>query len=129
MRRELLTRERRKKSAACRLCRLRVKDWEGNDPRCAFDSHGAFTTDNWRCATMEALCKLVEVEAVWSQEHALLVLAVPEQLELGGHLIHVVLQRYKHRGKVQAAFAIDDDGRRHSLRVELAAAIVAFGRA
>ena len=129
MRRKMLTRDRRKKSAACRLCRLRAKDWEGEDPRCSFDIHGNFTTDNWRCATMDVLCKLAEGKAVWSHEHALLVLGVPEQLELGGHLTHVVLSLYKRRKglmyakRVQAAFAVDDEGRRHSLRVELAVAL------
>jgi hypothetical protein len=76
---------------------------------------------------MDALCGMVEDRATWSQDHALLVLVVPA--ELGWSSTHVVLQRYKHRGSMQAAFAIDAGGKRHSLRIELASALAALGRA
>lgn len=38
----------------CNLCMNRVKDWEGSDPVCAFDSD-----DNWNCATLGLLRDLV----------------------------------------------------------------------
>lgn len=35
---------------ACKACRKRGKTWQGDDPRCAFET-GAFG-DNWNCATV-----------------------------------------------------------------------------
>ena len=36
----------------CRLCKDRVKEWNGDDPKCAFS--GEFG-DNWNCATLNAI--------------------------------------------------------------------------
>jgi len=43
----------------CKLCTERGKTWNGDDPRCAFES-GVFSTDNWRCATMSRLRGIAE---------------------------------------------------------------------
>ncbi len=37
---------------ACKMCKERGKDWDGDDPRCAFDGDFA---DNWNCATLNAI--------------------------------------------------------------------------
>lgn len=36
--------------ACCQACQQRGKTWQGEDPRCAFEG-GAFSADNWSCAT------------------------------------------------------------------------------
>lgn len=36
----------------CKMCRERVKDWNGSDPVCAFDGEFA---GNWNCATVNAI--------------------------------------------------------------------------
>ena len=44
----------------CRACRARTKNWQGDDPRCAFDNEDhRFQADNWNCATVNALRELV----------------------------------------------------------------------
>lgn len=42
----------------CKACQVRVKDWNGDDPKCAF-TNGGFSNDNWRCATVSKLRGLV----------------------------------------------------------------------
>jgi len=39
----------------CPRCQERVKDWEGDDPKCGFDENGNFLENNWNCATLNAL--------------------------------------------------------------------------
>jgi hypothetical protein len=117
----------------CQLCRARVKDWEGSDPRCAFRT-GVFSGDNWNCATMGFLCQLVEDRATWSQDHAVLVLAVPDEVaesvdDSDCHPTHVVIHRYKNRGRVQLALAVDAAGCVYPLSSALAGALAALGRA
>lgn len=38
--------------SACKMCQARGKDWNGDDPKCAFD--GEFSK-NWNCATLNAI--------------------------------------------------------------------------
>ncbi len=38
----------------CKLCQERGKTWKGDDPKCAFKK-GIFDSDNWNCATMNAI--------------------------------------------------------------------------
>ena len=46
----------RGKTMICTECLIRGKDWEGSDPKCAFDNdEKLFSTDNWNCATMNKL--------------------------------------------------------------------------
>src|SRR5690554_8122300 len=41
----------RGKTMICTECLIRGKDWEGSDPKCAFDNdEKLFSTDNWNCA-------------------------------------------------------------------------------
>ncbi|MCK4442001.1 MAG: hypothetical protein KAU90_08330 [Sulfurovaceae bacterium] len=42
----------------CKLCELRGKTWNGDDPVCAFDKKGMLKKDlkdNWKCATLVVL--------------------------------------------------------------------------
>jgi hypothetical protein len=50
----------------CRMCEKRGKDWEGDDPRCAFrrgyvDAAPVFDHNNWNCATINRLRSLVSM--------------------------------------------------------------------
>jgi hypothetical protein len=45
-------------SKQCKACKERVKDWDGDDPICAFPCQ-AFNTHNWNCATVNLLRDLV----------------------------------------------------------------------
>lgn len=36
----------------CKACMARVKDWEGDDPKCGFVNGGQFSGDNWQCVTV-----------------------------------------------------------------------------
>ncbi len=44
----------------CSLCEERGKNWQGDNPVCAFTKTGKFQSENWRCATMDALRFLIE---------------------------------------------------------------------
>ena len=48
----------------CPRCQARIKDWEGDDPKCAFDENGNFLENNWNCATMNALRDMAEENKV-----------------------------------------------------------------
>lgn len=45
----------------CKACQVRVKDWNGDDPKCAFATD-VFSIDNWRCATIGKIRELVSSE-------------------------------------------------------------------
>lgn len=49
----------------CSLCDERGKDWEGDDPRCGFDAEGRFVPDNWSCATLGEMHRLMEDVRPW----------------------------------------------------------------
>lgn len=42
----------------CKACEERVKDWEGSDPGCAFESSTEFSERNWNCATVSKIRKI-----------------------------------------------------------------------
>lgn len=43
----------------CERCQKRGKTWKGSDPTCAF-LEGKFISENWNCATMNALREIAE---------------------------------------------------------------------
>ena len=45
----------------CKACTDRGKTWSGADPKCAFEGH-TYSLDNWNCATMWLLRKIVASE-------------------------------------------------------------------
>jgi hypothetical protein len=85
----------------CPLCEKRVKDWSGSDPQCAFGV-GVFSTDNWRCATMRELRKLVEDSAVWHEDEQAALLPV---FDCGEFLL---LTWYKSRGRTEGAWIVSE---------------------
>ncbi len=75
----------------CQMCWELGKTWEGDDPKCAFAS-GAFSSDNWNCATMNALRDLAEQASSRSDEERCGVVPLHD-----GSFI--VLGWYKSRGR------------------------------
>ena len=82
----------------CDRCEKRVKDWKGDDPRCAF-TRGQFDSDNWNCATMNDLRELVRDRAVYSEDNNCAVLPYE------GYFI--IISWYKSRGCTNFAAVLD----------------------
>ena len=55
----------------CPRCQERVKDWEGDDPKCGFDENGNFLETNWNCATLNALRDKANANRVWSDDYSM----------------------------------------------------------
>lgn len=89
----------------CPRCRSRGKDWNGDDPKCAF-LKGVFCAKNWNCATMNALRDLVGYQEderagvkLWNNDQSAGLLAVDNTF--------IVLCWYKNRGCTMQAVVID----------------------
>ncbi len=74
----------------------------GSDRECAFGPDGAFLTDNWNCATLDALAALAG-EPVYGDDETLAVVRC--DFADGGFL---VLTRYKSRGRVTGLAWVGD---------------------
>lgn len=92
----------------CTLCKQRGKTWQGADPKCAFE-HGAFSTENWNCATMNKLRALVPENKVMrhvdNQNTALI--DITDQNTAGANTLW--LTWYKNRGRVDNAMLMSDN--------------------
>jgi hypothetical protein len=77
----------------CPRCQERVKDWEGDDPKCGFDENGNFLENNWNCATLNALRERAEENTVWSNNQQNV--SVIQTYDVG----HAILSWYKWRGQ------------------------------
>jgi hypothetical protein len=86
--------------AACKRCIERGKTWNGGDPKCAFES-GVFDTDNWMCATMNALRDKAEDNRVYNNDQSGALL--PD-----GEGSYIVLSWYKNRGRTEGAWVFDE---------------------
>jgi len=75
----------------CPRCSTRVKDWNGDDPKCGFDENGNFLERNWNCATLNTL-RDMEGEDVWCDDNYMKIVC---RCDVG----HGVLSWYKHRGE------------------------------
>lgn len=90
----------------CRLCEIRVKDWHGDDPKCAFES-GTFSEDNWNCATTIAIRTLVQQRDSWcciyDQSYAMIPVADAIGDDDDGTAPYDVLlvSWYKNRGRTE----------------------------
>src|SRR5277367_6706900 len=91
----------------CRLCERRIKDWVGDDARCAFNSDGTFAADNWNCEMMNRLRKSCEDSLFTGSSQATL---YTDDQTLGVHARDgkfLILGWYKSRGAVESAFVVD----------------------
>ena len=75
----------------CPRCKERVKDWNGDDPKCGFDENGNFLEHNWNCATLNALRDMGEENEVWCNDNYMTIVS---RFDVG----HGVLSWYKSRG-------------------------------
>jgi len=95
----------------CALCDALPVPLNYASPRkCAFDSSGAFTRDNWNCETMNELRRTCELEDRNTDENSVYVIR-----QLGGEDSeneengHIVLTAYKRRGSVGGARIVVND--------------------
>ena len=103
---------------SCHRCIARGKTWSGDEPKCAFRD-GIFTTDNWNCATANALREIVPADN-WNNnddQHACLI--------TGSESLHVLLTWYKSRGRTEGAWMIECDGKIKPLTIEEAERVIA----
>ena len=85
----------------CRMCRRRGQTWSGDKPRCAFPN-GVFVTENWNCATANALRDLCGEWANTNDDQNAQILKGVEEC------LHVCLTWYKRRGRTEGAWMIHD---------------------
>ena len=94
----------------CRLCRERGSLGRYSDPPvCAFDDSGAFLTDNWNCATMNALREIADRVTVGVEEVHGGCVAFDDAND-GGLGKVIALCWYKFRGRTATAVVLDDEG-------------------
>jgi hypothetical protein len=105
--------------SACRRCLARVENlavrgisWKGDAPRCAFET-GAFSADNYLCATALAIRDLVltgneptaGVAAAWSGDQKAMLVPIDLDEEHGHFLL---VSSYKHRGATDVLALVGD---------------------
>lgn len=78
----------------CPRCQERVKDWNGDNPKCGFDENGNFLEHNWNCATLNALREMAEETRVWCDDSNMAIIA---RSDVG----HGILSWYKNRGATE----------------------------
>lgn len=100
----------------CPRCVARGKTWQGDDPVCAFGDDGIFRTDNWNCATMNALRDLAERgDSCWSRRDDMgagsigVVSVYDGSAEEDWQGFYIVMTWYKGRGRTSRAYAMEDD--------------------
>jgi len=98
----------------CPLCKRRVKDWTGDDPRCAFPE-GGFDRENWNCATMIAVRLLASNEqatALWVDDHNFSMVPIgecfPVEEDGDDHYMAMLVVWYKSRGNTFGLYFLDD---------------------
>lgn len=91
----------------CKMCQERGQTWAGAPPKCAFPE-GVFVTNNWNCATMNAIRDMVERNRFRrfhvDEERIGLIIAPETERLLPGF---VVICWYKNRGKNPVARFMD----------------------
>lgn len=89
----------------CLACQRRVKNWQGDDPKCAF-AEGSFNADNWNCATVSYI-RILSVSRTQhcANEEKFAAIDVTEVEGLGG-AITLWVQWYKNRGRTQAMWLL-----------------------
>jgi hypothetical protein len=123
----------------CRECMERRKDWEGDDPKCAFET-SVFDPKNWNCATMNKLRSIASAfdpdslpayqSFGWSTRFcdiSLAVITVSESDNYGERF--VVLSWYKERGRTGQAWVFCEDAEPERLTLEMAEIVIKQNRA
>jgi hypothetical protein len=126
----------------CQACKDRGKTWEGSDPICAFGNGLFFSTDNWACATMCELRKIIQ-HKLYDDENIYIdnidswnmrddmdcatigVLRVPDMpTDDGG--CYLIMTWYKDRGATGKAILMSDDSEPRILTMETANNIIKY---
>jgi len=85
----------------CLHCKNRIKNWNGDDPKCAFEKN-IFDSDNWMCATMSKLRGIAERHEVsYNEDQYLAVIPIKDEATF------LILSWYKHRGRIEGAWIVD----------------------
>lgn len=87
--------------ADCKLCKGRGKHWNGSDPTCAF-KNGIFDTNNWNCATANALRELVAENAHFDNDQSCGVKPL-------GNANFMVVSWYKSRDRVEGIWIVEGE--------------------
>jgi len=104
----------------CKLCKERGKPESfGSDPKCAFPD-GVFTSDNWNCATMNALRDIAGSYRHGNEDQYAEVIPATDDDEC----THIVLTWYKSRGRTEGAWMLFDDRPPEPLTLEVAENII-----
>lgn len=100
----------------CAACASRVKNWNGDNPKCGFLGGGHFTTENWNCATviqMRGLCvsghKAVDLrhhDEQWAASIDLGAMDLPDDTAPPARTLWV--SWYKSRGRTEAMWLLDE---------------------
>lgn len=107
----------------CLLCLSRGKNWNGDDPKCAFEN-GVFNPDNWNCATMNELREIAEKVGLTRRNDldSASFGAVP--FEEG----YIVMTWYKNRGTTGNAQVMWDGEPTHPLTEKVALEAIQYRR-
>lgn len=102
----------------CPACARRGKNWNGDEPRCAFAQGQAFNSDNWMCAAVNALRDLVyegqaklppgvDYQYCSDQKYATVRI---DEVELNGERVGLALwvSWYKSRGGTDAVWILTE---------------------
>ncbi len=92
-------------SAVCPRCQVRGKDWNGGDPVCFLSG------DNWKCATVDALREICEMDYVYCEDQKYATLNIAGCEQPNGDRIGYALwvTWYKNRGRTDAMWILSDD--------------------
>lgn len=95
----------------CTRCQGRVKNWTGDDPKCAFPNDGAFTADNWNCATTGAIRRICDEgdNTVFCDDQKYAALKVSDVTIPSGHALTLWVSWYKSRGRTEAMWLLSED--------------------
>lgn len=123
----------------CQRCKKRGKDWNGDDPTCAFAKGKRFSGENWNCATANAVRDIVyegqhpmpdAVDYRYCEDMKYATVKIDDLEMDNGNRIGMALwvAWYKSRGKTDAIWILDyDEPPRAPTEKELNRIIEAFG--
>ena len=98
---------------SCKLCQVRGKTWNGDNPKCAFESE-SFSKDNWNCATLNELRDIAEKNEMSFRHNDESIGVIPTGFGF------IVMTWYKNRGQTGNALFMLDNEKEKSLTIKKA---------
>lgn len=121
----------------CKMCQQRVKDWEGDDPQCAFVG-SFFVSDNWNCATANAVRDISgpaweppENDLVFARRYddqSAAYISVPHIELESGPADGLFVGWYKNRGRTESMWLLGEGQPRVPTENDCLAIIAAFSK-